>query len=114
MKRYLSTPFAAVFALLVQFVGPLVSRLRRQQPTRLELLIFPSLLFSFLLALPTVSNAQQLNIPDPINENVNTLCTSSLDLGSLTTPFARDAEFRTVARLDVQISFVLMQCPVQN
>ena len=94
MKRHLSTPFAAEFALLVQFVGPLVSRLRRQQPTRLELLIFPSLLFSFLLALPTVSNAQQLNIPDPINENVNTLCTSSLDLGSLTTPFARDAELQ--------------------
>jgi hypothetical protein len=58
--------------------------------------MFPTLLFSLLLGVPAVSTAQPLTIPvpDPINENVNTLCTSAVDLGTLILPFARDEDLQ--------------------
>ena len=90
----LRAPIRLVLNLLRQ-LGKCSSLKRgRKGDAKPEILLFSTLLISMLIAVPAVSTAQQLPVPDPINENVNNLCASAQDLGTLTTPFTRDDELQ--------------------
>lgn len=93
-RSQLRAPSNGVFNLLRQLGICSLFNLGRKAYTKPGFLLFPTLLISLLLAVPAVSSAQPLSVPDPINENVNSLCISAQDLGTLTTPFTRDDELR--------------------
>jgi hypothetical protein len=99
-RNQLRSPSRVVFNLLRQLGRCSSFKLGRKPHSKPVNLLFPTLLFSLLLAVSAVSPAQPLSVPDPINENVNNLCAVAQDLGTLTTPFTRDDELQNIGPAD--------------